>query len=1011
MKTQTIRGRLLASTMIGGAALIALSAAPAFAADQPTTVEDVVVTGSRIPQPNLTQTSPVSTIGAKDVKVSGATRVEDVVNHLPQAFAAQNSTVSNGSSGTATVNLRGIGTSRTLVLIDGRRLGPGDPGQPFADLNNIPAQLVERIDVVTGGASAVYGSDAVAGVVNFIMKKNFEGLQIDINHSFYQHNNHNDAVKALVAGRQATNPAQYQVPADNISTGDQTDVNVTMGANTPDGKGNVEAYFGYRNIKPVLQKDYDYSACSLGTAGSFFACQGSQTAAPADIVPSGGLGFDGNGTGWVPNSSGVLHAATANDQFNFAPYNYYQRPDERYSGGAYAHYEVNPMLDAYAQFMFMDDNSQAQIAPSGVFGLNIAMPCDSPVLSADEVNKFCGPTVDQDAATPGVQPCVDADPVRPGIQCNANLQVFRRNQEGGGRQDNRRHTDYRIVLGAKGDLNKSWSYDIYGLYNQTQLTENYQHEFSNKATANALNIVTDNRAGSPTFGQAVCNSVITGVDLKCVPYNIFGTGPVTQAALNYLQAPGFQEATLSEQVVSASVVGKLGDYGIKSPFAEEGVTVALGGEYRREALDWKVDLEFSTGDLAGQGGPTIPDSGSYNVKEYFGEARIPIIQNASLAKDVSIDVGYRSSDYSSSGQATTYKIEGNWSPVDDIRFRASYNKAVRAPNINELFAPSAIGLDGSADPCAGAAPTQTQAQCANQGVSAAQYGHIAANPAGQYNGKLGGNIGLKPEEAKTKTIGVVLTPTMIPGFNMTVDYYDILVDKTIATIGEDKILTVCGQTGSAGLCSLIHRQPGTGSLWLNNTGFVEDTTLNTGSVHARGYDIQANYRLNLDTLGMADMGHVDFNLIGSHLDKFHVVPLPGTTVGAFDCQGTYGPSCKAFGGGPRPKWRHQMRATWATPWNVNAAVTWRHVGTVTQEANVTTRADNVLPNMDYFDLSANWKVMDRLELRAGVNNVFDKDPPLIGAGHLNGGPLNGNTAPGTYDALGRFFFMGVTATF
>ncbi len=1005
MKRHSVRERLLASTMIGGAALAVLAAAPAYAADQPTTVEDVVVTGSRIPQPNLTQTSPVNTIGATDVKLAGTTRVEDVVNQLPQAFAAQNSTVSNGSSGTASVSLRGLAPSRTLVLIDGRRLGPGDPAAPTADLNNIPGPLVERIDVVTGGASAVYGSDAVAGVVNFIMKKNFEGLQIDINHSFYQHNNHDSAVNALVAARHATSPSQFNTPADNVTVGDQTDINITMGAASPDGKGNVEVYAGYRNIKPILQKDYDYSACSLSTSGSFFRCGGSGTASPPQFVVNGGVGFDGNGTGWVPNSSGVLHAFTANDQFNFAPYNFFQRPDERYTAGAFAHYEVNPMLDTYAQFMFMDDNSISQIAPSGIFGQNLQVNCDNPLLSSDEVSKFCGPTVDQDPATPGTQACVDSDPVTPGIQCNANLLVFKRNQEGGGRRDNRRHTDYRIVIGAKGDLNKSWSYDVYGQFGQASLQENFQNDFSVVRSGRALQVV--NVAGVPT-----CKSVIDGTDPSCVPYNIFGTGPVTAAALNYLQAPGFQEAVQTEQVVSGQVTGKLGDYGIKSPWAEEGVGVALGAEYRREAMDFKTDLEFSSGDLAGQGGAIIGVTGAFDVKEWFAEARIPLIQNMSMAKDLSLDLGYRSSDYSSSGQTSTYKIEGNWSPINDIRFRASYNKAVRAPNIIELFTPAAVGLDGSVDPCAGSAPTLTQAQCANTGVSAAQYGHVLPNPAGQYNGFVGGNPSLKPEVGKTWSAGFVLTPSMIPGFNASFDYYDIKVDQTIGTIGSDTILTVCGQTGNPALCSLIHRQAGTGSLWLNPSGFVTDTNLNTGMVEVRGWDVQANYRFNLDTVGMADAGHLDFNLTGSELSKFHVQPLPGTTIGQFDCQGTYGPSCGAtFGGGPRPKWRHKARMTWVTPWNINASLTWRHLGEVTSEANVNTRADYQLGSRDYFDLAGTWRVGDKLELRAGVNNIFDKDPPLIGSGHLNTGPLNGNTAPGTYDSLGRFVFMGLTAKF
>ncbi len=982
MNRQTIRERLLASTMIGGAALLALaSAAPAFAADQPTTVEDVVVTGSRIPQPNLTQTSPVNTIGATDVKLAGTTRVEDVVNTLPQAFASQGSTISNGSSGTATVNLRGMGAARTLVLVDGRRLGPGDPGTPAADINFIPAPLIERIDVLTGGASAVYGSDAVAGVVNFIMKKDFEGLQIDINHGFYQHNNHEDTIKTLLAGRASTNPAQFQVPSDNFSGGDQTDVQVTMGVSAPDGKGNIEVYAGYRNIKSILQKSYDYSECSLAV-GTTYTCSGSSTSFPGRFFSNGGSGP----TYTIADSAGTLRPfATATDQFNFAPYNYFQRPDERYTAGAYGHYEVNPMLDVYSQVMFMDDHSLAQIAPSGVFAADLNIKCNSPLFSADEVQKFC-----TNFGLSGAQ--------------NSHVLVARRNQEGGGRVDDRRHTDYRIVVGARGELDKTWGYDVYGQYSQSGLSETYQNDFSLVRAARATNVVN-------VGGVLTCQSVVDGTDPNCVPYQIFKLGQVTPAALHYLQAPGLQKATLTEQVVSGSVTGKLGDYGMKSPWAEDGVGVALGAEYRRESVDWLTDLEFSTGDLAGQGGPTIGVPGAYNVKEFFGEARIPLIQHKPLFEDLSVDLGYRSSDYSSSGSVSTDKVEVNWAPTNDFRIRSSYNKAVRAPNINELFTPAAIGLDGSADPCAfvGApgAGNYTAAQCARTGVTAAQYGTIIPNPAGQYNGFLGGNVTLKPERSETRSLGLVLTPSFIPGFNATIDYFDIKLNDAIGGLGFQTIFDGCALNNTASLCALIHRAAN-GSLWLGNTGFIDDRNQNAGSTRKKGYDIQANYRWNLDTIGMADMGHVDWNMVGTYLLRDFYAPVPGSSTGDYQCVGLYGPQC----GTPRAKWRHKVRATWATPWNVNASVTWRYIGNVHSDTpGNATFLDYNLGTRNYIDLAATWHVRDKTELRIGVNNVFDRDPPQIGTGHLTTGQYNGNTAPQVYDALGRYFFMGLTQNF
>jgi outer membrane receptor protein involved in Fe transport len=993
LKKQTIRERLLASTMIGGAALLALTAAPAFAQDDATDVDVVVITGSRIPQPNLTTTSPVNTINSGDVKLQGSSRVEDVVNQLPQAFATQGSTVSNGSTGIAAVNLRGLGANRTMVLINGRRLGAGDPSTPVADLNFIPSALVDRIDVVTGGASAVYGADAVAGVVNFIMKKDFEGLQIDANYGIYQHSNDDSRVQAIIANRAKTNPAQFKLPPDEVWEGEQKEVTVLMGVSSPDGKGNITAYAGFRHIDSILESQYDYSACSLTT--TLLACGGSSTSFPGRFITGGGTVGDftiadaaGNLTGY---SSGV-------NAFNFGPYNYFQRPDERYTFGAFGHYQVNSWLDVYSEIMFMDDRTVAQIAPSGIFLQPMQVNCDNPFLSADASTKLCDPTVvaDQDPATPGAQACpADASPA-PGYQgtCNANVLIGRRNMEGGGRQDDRAHTNYRIVLGGRGDLNDVWSYDVYGQYFQSNLSNTYLNDFSVARSQRALQV--QNVGGVPT-----CISVIDGTDPNCVPYNIFQLGGVTQDALDYVSTPGFQRAQLSETVVSGSMTGHLGEYGIKSPAANDGVDVALGVEYRRETLNWQTDTAFQTGDLAGQGGATPSVQGAYNLLEFFGEARIPLVQDAAFAKDLTLNVGYRWSEYNKAGNTNTYKIEGNWSPTDDLRFRASYNRAARAPNVIELFFPQTVQLDGTTDPCAGAAPTFTLAQCQNQGVTAGQYGTILKNSASQYNGLLGGNPNLKPEEADTYTIGLVFTPEFIPGLNVTVDYFDIKVSGVIGSVGANNIMNQCG-AGDLASCALIQRSPGTGSLWLGTDGYVIDLNFNAGELSTKGWDIQANYRMGLDTFGMDEYGSVDFSLIGTILDEYNVPSGPTTTEA---CAGLYGPNC----GVPRPEWRHRVRATWNTPWDIKASATWRYIASVDADSgHAGGTLDDPLEARNYLDLAATWRYSDRWEFRAGINNVMDKDPPLIGSGNLSTTFLNGNTAPQVYDALGRFIFFGFT---
>src|SRR5688572_28773151 len=276
--------RTAVRTILFTSAASAAIVGPAQAQDD--TIQEVVVTGSRIAQPNLETTSPVTQVTAEDVVTQGVTRIEDLVNQLPQAFAAQNGTIANGSTGTATVNLRGLGSTRTLVLIDGRRMPYGGvtSASAAADLNQIPTAMVERVEVLTGGASAVYGSDAIAGVVNFIMKKDFEGVQIDGQYSIYQHNNDfggPGAVKLrdVIACRAATNPSQFALPDDNVTDGNGIQGTITVGVSTEDGRGNITAYASYQDTKQILQRDRDYSACSLGANPTVsFACGGSGTA-------------------------------------------------------------------------------------------------------------------------------------------------------------------------------------------------------------------------------------------------------------------------------------------------------------------------------------------------------------------------------------------------------------------------------------------------------------------------------------------------------------------------------------------------------------------------------------------------------------------------------------------------------------------------------------------------------------------------------------------------------------
>ncbi|HEX4741089.1 MAG TPA: TonB-dependent receptor [Caulobacteraceae bacterium] len=978
----------------------AVPAAPASGTGA-TTVQEFVVTGSRIPQPNLTSVSPVTAVSSQEIKLEGTTRIEDLINRLPQVVADQGGNLSNGSTGTANLNLRGLGAKRNVVLVDGTRLGPGDPIVPVADINFIPQALVDRIDVLTGGASAVYGADAVAGVVNFVMKKDFEGLQIDINAGGYQHGNGD-------AKSQAANiAAGYTLPQSNVFGGQTVDVSAIFGANSPDGKGNVEGYVEYRHIAPIQESTRDYSNCSIAVSGKNFSCGGSLTGAQGTLLQYGPgfstvAAFPGNTFQF--GKGGAVNAFTGapNQYYNFAPLNYFQRDDQRYSGGFFAHYDITPHLTAYAKFMFMDDFTSAQIAQSGDFGLTAAIPCTDPLLSPAELTAICVTPGYTTAANPtGVTPANPAGGVA------ADDLILRRNIEGGPRVSNLRHTDYRAQVGLKGDLGANWHFDVYGQYYAAVFNELDTGYFSNTKLANALDVIPG------ANGQPVCASNPTGASGGCQPYNIFNflPGGVSKQALNYLEVPGEESGETTEQVVSASITGDLSAYGGKSPWAKDGVGVSFGAEYRREFLTFQPDEEFQTNDLAGGSGVVLPTQGAFDVKELFAEMRIPLIQNVPFFQDLTADLGYRFSHYNEAGNTNTYKLTGEWRPIDDILIRGGYNRAVRAPNVSELFSPQSVVLDGNSDPCASATPKFTAAQCALTGVSAAQYGNITANPASQYNGLTGGNPNLKPEIATTYTIGAVITPThLVRGVSFSIDYFNIYIKDVIQTLGETNIINDCALNDVN--CNLIHRGVGTGSLWLQPTDFVVDTTQNAGFLKTTGIDFTFDYRFNFRDIGLPDYGGLDLNFLGTYTSIYEFETLPGSA--PISCLGRYGDTCAGSPtlGQPLPYWKSKTRLTWTTPLHgFEVSLDWRNIGGVNIDTGVTGTADSHIPAYNYFDLSMQYRVKDRYTFRVGVNNIADVDPPIIGSGELPATVGNGNTFPQVYDALGRYLFVGVTADF
>jgi iron complex outermembrane recepter protein len=993
------------SSVVATEIALAMMAAQIAYAQQPAAeqVERIEITGTRIPQVNVEGPSPVTTLNAQDIKFDGYSKAEDLLNQLPQVFTSQGSASSNGATGTANVNLRNLGPTRNLVLVNGRRLPPGSPRSDndayAADLNQIPAPLIQRVELLTGGASAVYGSDAISGVVNFIMNDRFEGLQIDVNRSFYNHQQHN-SVSGVVSNAAAVNPSQYAVPGDIGADGAIKNISLLMGGNFADNKGNATLFFNYKQEDPVLQSSRDFSACALGGAGggTRFTCAGSLTSFPGGFVLDPAL--DDPPIFTLNRTTGNPQPFAASDLFNFGPYNYYRRPSEQYGFSAFAHLDIVPKMRAYGEFNFHDNHTVAQIAPSGIFvgnpdflGSN-AIHFENPFLTPQWKAIIAANNGGLPFAAPGD---------------TAEMLIGRRNVEGSGRQDDIRHTSYRGVLGMKGEMFQNWNYDVYGQSGKVVYQGVYRNDFSKTRAQRAMDVIPNPTVGGPP----VCRSAVPDangivVDPLCVPYNIWSLGQVTPAALNYLTTNGFQEGYTSQTVVSGTASADLGPYGIKMPGAKNGVGVVFGVEQRKERLVLETDTAFSTFDLAGQGGPTISVAGSLDVSEVFGEARVPLIEGRPMADMLSVSASYRYSDYSTNKKTNTYGLGAEWAPVRDVRLRGSYQRAVRHANVVELFQPQGNNLFGmTRDPC-GAGGTATFLQCAQTGVTAGQYGSGFLNsPAGQFNFLQGGNTDLKPETAKSFTLGAVFTPRK--DLSTTIDLWVIKVEDIISNAPPGTLLTTCLQTGQ--FCNLIQRDS-LGTLWALPSGKVVAINDNLGGYNTSGIDFGVNYAYPL-----GGMGTVAFNYLGTWLNKWEFEPIKG--LGKFDCAGFFGPQC-SDAKGPLPTWRHKVRATWATPWDVQVAVTWRHINKILNETmssdpllnDHTDEIDRELPARDYFDLAASWNINKTFTVRAGINNIFDKDPPIVSNNLADPAIFgNGNTFPQLYDALGRLVFVSAVAKF
>ena len=972
---------------------LALIASPAFAqdaAEEDAENTDIVVTGSLITNPNLDRSTPVNATSSEEIELLQSNVAEEILREIPGIVPSIGSAVNNGNGGSSFVNLRGLGSNRNVVLLDGVRIVPAELNGRF-DLNNVPLALVERVDVLTGGASTTYGADAISGVVNFITRSDFSGLEVN-------------------GGYQLT----------EMGDGATFRVDVTLGANFDDGRGNVVLGIGYQESDPVYQGDRDVSRFLVGSFSGLTT--GSGTSVPSRFsVP-------GIGTRQIDPTGSTLVATYA--PFNFAPFNIFQTPFERFNIYAAGRYEASDAVEVYTRGLFTKNTVSTIIAPSGAFGIAVQIPVSNPFLPQGIRDIFCANN-DSNPALAGTQTLTPAqcaaarlavNPTDPNYR-EITTALFRRSVEVGPRISEYTTTVFDYRLGLRGGITDDISWDVWGSYGESENLQSINNYLLNSRVRQSLLATNTTTCLTNTNG--------------CVPANFF-----TAASGGLDAAADFLSESATVRTLSSLAQGRAtisGDTGWTVPWASNPVAFAVGGEYRTYGASQVSDALAQAGDLGGAGGAAPAIDGGYDVYEAIGEIVIPLIQDRPFFQDLTLEAGIRYSSYSvdaptnPSYTTTTWKAGGSWTPVDGFKIRGSYARAVRAPNIAELFSPQNTGLTSLADdPCATfndagarirANPTGVLRDvCLAQGANAGNINSIGQPIASQANATSGGNLLLGPETSNSYTIGFVWEPDFVPGFNMTVDYYDIEISGAITTPDPGAAIAACFAAANLSAtnpaCLVIRRDPLTGGLNGDpaTTRGLFLALSNLGALATNGIDVSMNYRRDI---GFADLS---FALNGNWTDSstFNSNTADPSAVNR-ECVGLYSANCASI----QPEWQTTFRTTLSFE-NVDVSLLWRHidgvsyedgdafVGTVGPNIGVLTGRSvnfNEISSYDYFDLTTRYNVTDNITLTLSVQNLFDKQPPLVGSDVGSTAFNSGNTYPSTYDTQGRRYAAALKLRF
>ncbi|RZQ54767.1 TonB-dependent receptor [Pseudoalteromonas phenolica] len=942
-----------------GAASSAVFTASSFANDEDgaEAVERIEVTGSRIRKAEYTSNAPVASVDSEQFVLTKTVNTESLLNTLPQVVPGLDRTSNNPGNGTATVNLRGLGSNRTLVLINGTRAVPTS-SSGVVDINSIPTALIQNVEVLTGGASAVYGSDAVAGVVNFILKKDFEGINTNVG---YEQTAEGDA---------------------GIFNAD-----FTIGGNFAEDKGNIVFNVAYTKRDDAFQGDRDFSSVALFDDGNGGLEPGGSSGVPGTAIFNGGFSSYSDSAGVIFGQDGSVRPFVAggdvNDFYNYAPVNYMQLPQERTQFSTIARYELSDNAELYGRAMFTDSYVPSQLAPTPIFQTSEFTLDGSPFITpeAQKVISDAIGVTDEDGNL------IDSD--GDGIADTASALVRRRLEEVGPRRSESTFTSYQYQFGVKGFIGDSvWGYDAYYQKGTTRNSEaqlgNVNRGRFNQALLLDLSDPTGNTCKDPSS---------SGSTTACAPINIFGEGNISEAGAAYLRTAVNSSSVYTQEMIGLNFSGDSSDF-FELPGGAVGISV--GYEKRDEDFEFLPSQDLASGDIAGFNGAP-PVSGGFDVSSFNAELYFPIFVGEDWADLLDLELAYRTADYSTVGSVSSYKVAGSYAPIEEVRFRVGYNTAVRAPNISELFSPQSEGFPGATDPCSEQGTDKSSAVgaiCTGTGVPNNVLFNPAINlPAGQVRAISGGNPELMEEEATTLTVGLVFTPSDDISFG--IDYFDIQIDDVIASFGggANNILATCYDPSSA--------KGGLGSVYCDTIKRRGDGTIesvltlsqNIAKVTLKGVDVAANY--SFEALG----GDIAVDYMGTFTTESNSFPEVGED--PIECAGMFGQDC----GEPTPKYKHRMTFKWSND-DITAQLMWRHVGKVNDDDDDTDYTVEEISGFNYFGLSGSYSFAENYNVTLGIRNLFDKTPPVIG-----GNDEQANTYPATYDIFGRTYSLSFNASF